>query len=76
MEQPVWKDLQAQTSNGEEAHTIGDVHSPKEKGRGTATTNANAAESKWQAEKYYSGAEELQSHSGERTGEQVTIPGL
>ena len=36
----VWKDVQVQTSDGEEARAIGDLHSPEE----TFSTIASAAE--------------------------------
>ena len=37
----VWKGLQVQTSIGEQACAIGDVDSPEEQSRGTATTSTN-----------------------------------
>ena len=51
--------VQVQTSNGEEARAIGDLHSPEEQIRETYTDSASAAESIWQAEKYYGRAEDL-----------------
>ena len=54
----MWKDLQVQTSDGEEARAIGDVHSLEEQSRETYADSASAAESIWQAEKYYGRAEE------------------
>ena len=71
MELPkMWKDVQVQTSDGEEARAIGDVHSPEEQSRETYADSASAAESIWQAEKYYGRAEDLQSHTRRRIGEQ------
>ena len=65
----MWKDVQVQTSDGEEARAIGDVHSPEEQSREMYADSASAAESIWQAEKYY----DLQSHTRRRIGEQETI---
>ena len=67
------KDVQVQTSDGEEARAIGDVHSPEEQSREMYADSASAAESIWQAEKYYGRAEDLQSHTRRRIGEQETI---
>ena len=72
----MWKDVQVQTSDGEEARAIGDVHSPEEQSKDTYTDSASAAESIWQAEKYYGRADDLQSHTRRRIGEQETIPRL
>ena len=52
------------------------VHSPEEQSRETYADSASAAESIWHAEKYYGRAEDLQSHTRRRIGEQETIPRL
>ena len=65
----MWKDVQVQTSDGEEVRAIGDVHSPEEQRSEMFADSASAAESIWHAEKYYGRAEDLQSHTRRIIGE-------
>ena len=74
MELPkVWKDLQ--TSDGEQAPAIGDVDSSKKhKARERLRPEPMLHRvCKWQTEKYYGRADDLQSRTRRRTDEQAIL---